>query len=342
MRFTHNKLIGGGGVFQREEILVTGAGGFIGSHLVERLVREGANVRAFVHYNSRGDPGLLRLLDSTTLAQIEIISGDLRDVECVRSAVQGCGIVFHLGALIAIPYSYVNPRDVVQTNVVGTLNVLIAARELSVKRIVHTSTSEVYGTAVRVPMDEHHPLNAQSPYAASKVAADKLAMSFYLSFGLPVSIIRPFNTYGPRQSARAIIPTVVTQLLKSDRVRIGNLAPTRDFTHISDTINGLIMIAGSEGSIGEEINIGSGLEISIGDLVNRIGQLMGKKPRIKHEEARFRPSSSEVFRLVCDNRKAKDLLGWEPIITLDEGLELTIQWIRHNLSLYDRWEMYHF
>ena len=329
-------------MFQGEKILVTGAGGFIGSHLVERLVREGASVRAFVRYNSRGDVGLLRLLDSATLAQIEIVSGDLRDVERVRSAMQGCGIVFHLGALISIPYSYINPRDVVQTNVMGTLNVLMATRELSVKRIVHTSTSEVYGTAVRVPMDEHHPLCPQSPYAASKVAADKLAMSFYSSFGVPVSIIRPFNTYGPRQSARAIIPTVVTQLLKANWVKTGNLTPTRDFTHISDTINGFIMIAGPEGSIGEEINIGSGLEISIGDLVSKIGQLMGKKSRIEHEEARFRPSSSEVFRLVCDNRKAKDLLGWEPMITLDEGLKLTIQWIEHNLSLYDRWEMYHF
>lgn len=315
-------------------VLVTGAGGFIGSHLTEKLVDLNANVKAFVRYNSRNNWGLLELLPKEKLDQIEVIMGDIRDFNAVMRAMEDVDIVFHLASLIAIPYSYVHPREVVETNVLGTLNVLMAANENGVKRFVHTSTSEVYGTAKYVPIDENHPLQGQSPYSASKIGADELARSFYCSFNLPVAIIRPFNTYGPRQSARAVIPTIITQALTSDKVYLGNLYPTRDYTYIDDTIRAFIMIAECKNAVGEVVNIGSNFEISIGDLAKKIISIIGKDVKIVIDPRRVRPERSEVERLRCDNTKAKRLLGWEPKITLDEGLKRTIEWIKENIHMY--------
>jgi NAD dependent epimerase/dehydratase len=260
------------------KVLVTGAGGFIASHLVERLVVEGAQVRAFVRYNSRGDVGLLRWLPLEVFSRVEVVAGDLRDADAVRAALKDVDTVFHLGALIAIPYSYLHPREVVETNVMGTLNVLMAARDLRTRRVVHTSTSEVYGTARYVPIDERHPFQGQSPYSASKIGADKIAESFYRSFGLPVVTIRPFNTYGPRQSARAVIPTIVTQALTSNVVYLGSLEPSRDFTFVSDTVEGFVRGASAEGVIGEEINLGNNATITIGELCEKIFEILGKSP----------------------------------------------------------------
>lgn len=317
-----------------KKILVTGAGGFIGSHLVEAVVRMGANVRAFVRYNSRSDYGLLDALSGEIEDQIEVFVGDLKDPEAVRETVAGCHIVFHLGSLIAIPYSYVNPMDFVQTNVVGTANLLHACLGANVEKIVHTSTSEVYGTATYSPIDEKHPLQAQSPYAATKIAADKLAESYCKSFGLPVAIARPFNAYGPRQSARAIIPTIILQALKGDKVVLGSLHPTRDFTYVEETVEGLIKVARSPESIGEVINIGSGREISIGDLAKLILSMMGKKAEISRDDVRIRPEKSEVERLICDNAKGRELLGWKSEMSLREGLTRTIEWFRSHLDEY--------
>ena len=260
--------------WQGRQVLVTGAGGFIGSHLTERLVAEGARVRAFVRYNSRGDVGGLRLLPADIYSQLEIIAGDLRDAEAIRAAAKGVDTIFHLGALISIPYSYIHPREVVETNVMGTLNVLMAARDLDVRRVVHASTSEVYGTAQYVPIDEAHPLQGQSPYSASKIGADKIAESFYRAFNLPVATLRPFNTYGPRQSARAIIPTIITQALTRDEVRLGNLTPSRDFTFVADTVEGFLRIASVEAAMGQEINLGVGATITIGELAHKIFALL--------------------------------------------------------------------
>jgi dTDP-glucose 4,6-dehydratase len=320
--------------WEGKRVLVTGAGGFIGSHLVEALVGEGARVRAFVRYNSRGDPGLLADLPPGVKGQLDIAAGDLRDPEAVRTAARQMDVIFHLGALIAIPYSYVHPREVVETNVLGTLNVLSAAREGGIARVVHTSTSEVYGTARRVPIDEEHPLQGQSPYSASKIGADKIAESFQRSFDLPVCVIRPFNAYGPRQSARAVIPTIISQALTSNELRLGALYPVRDFTFVTDTVRGFLAVAESPHSIGQEINIGSGVEISIGDLASRIITLIGRPVRVAVELDRLRPPRSEVERLLADNRKAKDILGWEPQVSLEDGLRVTIDWISRNLSHY--------
>ena len=320
--------------WQKRPVLVTGAGGFIGSHLTERLVREGARVRAFVRYNSRHDIGLLALLPEDLQAEITIISGDLRDAAAIREAMRGVEVVFHLGALIAIPYSYLHPREVVETNVMGTLNVLMAARDLGTRRVVHTSSSEVYGTAQYVPIDEHHPLQGQSPYSASKIGADKLAESFYRSFGVPVAILRPFNTYGPRQSARAVIPTIITQALTRDHVRLGALAPQRDFTYVADTVEGFLQMGTRQDLAGEEINIGSDDCISIGDLAQKILALIGHDLPIVSEDARLRPPQSEVLRLRASAEKARTLLGWQPRTSLDEGLQRTIDWIQGNLGLY--------
>ncbi|MBC8445694.1 MAG: GDP-mannose 4,6-dehydratase, partial [Chloroflexi bacterium] len=286
-------------------VLVTGAGGFIASHLVERLVGEGAKVRAFLRYTSRSDIGCLRLAPPETCARIEFIFGDLRDEHAVAEAMRGVEIVFHLGALIAIPYSYVHPREVVETNVIGTLNVLMAARTHQPVRVVHASTSEVYGTALRVPIDEDHPLQAQSPYSASKIGADKLVESFVRSFAVPAVTIRPFNTYGPRQSARAVIPTIISQALACDEIHLGDLTPTRDFTYVSDTVDGFVRGATAEGVMSETFNLGSDREISIGDLARLIIQLIGRPVEVKTDLARIRPSASEVRRLRADNRKAK-------------------------------------
>jgi dTDP-glucose 4,6-dehydratase len=314
--------------------LVTGAGGFIGSHLVEALVRMGAEVRVFVRYNSRCELGLLERLPGEIKEEIEVFAGDLKDPEALRRPTKGCEIVFHLGSLIAIPYSYVNPMDFVQTNILGTANLLNTCLRSNTEKIVHTSTSEVYGTAIYSPMDEKHPLQAQSPYAATKIAADKLAESYYRAFDLPVAIARPFNTYGPRQSARAIIPTIVLQAFNGDNVVLGSLDPARDFTYVEDTVRGLIEVAKSRDSVGEVINIGCGREISIRELVQVILSIIGKKAEIFIDDERVRPEKSEVDRLMCDNFKARKLLGWEPRIDLTDGLRRTIDWFKSHVGEY--------
>ena len=286
--------------------MVTGAGGFIGSHLVQWLVRAGANVRAFVRYNSRGDCGLLRFLDHDVQQALEIISGDLRDANAVTQAVTGCETVFHLGAIISIPYSYVHPLETTSSNIMGTLNVLLACREQGIRRLVHTSTSEVYGTALHVPIDESHPLQGQSPYSASKIGADKLAESFYRTYDLPVVTVRPFNTYGPRQSARAVIPTIITQALTQDVIRLGSLEPRRDFTYVDDTILGFVLAAQSENPdvLGGVFNLGTGEDVSIFTLVTLVQELVGRNLPVETDAQRIRPAKSEVSRLISDNSRA--------------------------------------
>ena len=321
-------------VWENKRVLVTGAGGFIGSHLVERLVREGAQVRAFIRYNSRNDPGLLRFMPSEMSGSVEIIPGDLRDQAAVREAVRGVSHIFHLGALIAIPYSYRNPADVVETNVIGTLNVLLAARDANVQRMVHTSTSEVYGTALRVPIDESHPLQGQSPYSASKIGADKLAESFFCAFNLPVVTIRPFNTFGPRQSARAVIPTLITQALSGGVIKLGNLDARRDFTYVSDTVDGFLKIAETPGVEGITLNLGTGQEIRIGELAEQIVAMLDHPVRLEIDQERLRPEKSEVQRLLSDNRLAFAKLGWSPQVTFNDGLRQTFEWIKKNGSMY--------
>jgi dTDP-glucose 4,6-dehydratase len=315
----------------RGKVLVTGADGFIGSHLVETLVAHGADVRAFVLYNSFGHWGWLDTLPEPTLRRIEVVMGDVRDGGSVRAAVAGASVVLHLAALIAIPYSYRAPASYIDTNVTGTLNVLEAARDLGIDLIVQTSTSEVYGTAQRVPIDEDHPLQAQSPYAASKIAADQLALSYHRSFGLPVTVLRPFNTYGPRQSARAVIPTVITQLADgADRVRLGAIRPTRDFSFVEDTAAGFIAAAEAPGIAGETINLGSNFEISVGDMARLVAEIMGRPITIESEDERLRPAASEVERLFADTTKAARMLPWKPRYTgrdgFRRGLERTIAW----------------
>jgi len=319
--------------WSRKKVLVTGAGGFIGSHLIERLIDLGADVKGFVRYNSRNDWGLLEIIPSQKLDSLQIISGDLQDYDAVFSAVRDVDVIFHLGSLISIPYSYIRPRDTIENNILSTLNILTAARDLGVEKVVHTSSSEVYGTALYVPIDEKHPLQGQSPYSASKIGADKIAESFYCSFDLPVATIRPFNTYGPRQSARAIIPTIITQAIEQEKIKLGSLFPTRDYTFVKDTVNGFISTAESKSSIGEVINIGSNFEISMGDLAQRISSLLNKDIMIMQDSSRVRPLKSEVKRLWCDNAKAKRLLGWEPQVSLDEGLKETIEWISENKKM---------
>ena len=315
-------------------VLVTGGGGFIGSHLVEALVQNGARVRAFVRYNSRGDPGLLSRLSPEIFEKLEIVAGDLRDLPALNSAMQGIEIVFHLGALIAIPYSYKHPVEVVESNVIGTLNVLMAGRENGIKRIVHTSSSEVYGTALKIPIGEDHPLQGQSPYSASKIAADKLAESFYCAYDLPVVTLRPFNTYGPGQSARAVIPTIITQALTDNVIYLGNLDTLRDFTYVSDTVNGFLCAAMVPGIDGKTFNLGVGKEARISELANEIISLLGKSIEIKVDPVRLRPGKSEVQRLISDNTLARENLGWNPQIDLHEGLSRTIKWISEHLDLY--------
>ncbi|MCL4489665.1 MAG: GDP-mannose 4,6-dehydratase [Chloroflexi bacterium] len=315
-------------------VLVTGAGGFIASHLVEALVREGARVRAFVRYNSRGDPGLLSLLPPDVFCELEVVAGDLRDLPALRQALVGVSHVFHLGALIAIPYSYVHPAEVVETNVLGTMNVLLAARDAGVARVIHTSTSEVYGTALRVPIDETHPLQGQSPYSASKIGADKIAESFWCSYELPIVTVRPFNTYGPRQSARAVIPTIVAQALVLDKVRLGNVDARRDLTFVSDTVEGFLRAGAAPGVEGQTFNLGTGTDIRIGDLAQEIISLVGRPVSVEMDTARLRPEKSEVQRLLSDNRLAAQVLGWTPQVGLREGLRQTIAWIAKHMDLY--------
>ena len=313
-------------------VLVTGAAGFIGSHLAEELVRRGADVRAFVRYTSAGRWGWLD--DAELAPEMEVVAGDIRDPETLVGAMAGVEVVFHLAALIAIPYSYVTPLAYVRTNVEGTTNVLEAARAADVGRIVHTSTSEVYGTARSVPISEAHPLQGQSPYSASKIGADKIAESFHAAYGLPVTVLRPFNTFGPRQSARAVIPTIITQALVGETVRLGAVTPTRDLTLVHDTADGFIKAAESPAAVGRTINLGAGREISIGDLAGRIQALMDRDVTIEHDAQRDRPAASEVERLLSDNALARELLGWTPQHSLDEGLALTIEWLSRHLDRY--------
>ena len=313
-----------------DRVLVTGAGGFIGSHLVERLVRNGGKVRAFVHYNARNDWGNLELVERSVLEHVEIVSGDIADPFSVRRAARGVQTIYHLSSLIAIPYSYVAPQSYVNTNVLGAVNVLQAARDEGVPQVIHTSTSECYGTAQYVPIDERHPVQGQSPYSASKIGADMVAESYWRSFALSVTIVRPFNTFGPRQSARAVIPTIITQALAGGPIKLGSLAPTRDMNYVANTVDGFVAAASHQTTAGEVINIGSGREISIGDLAHMIVGLVGSRSEVVEDEQRIRPVNSEVERLLCDNAKAARLLGWSPRISLEEGLEHTIDWIaRH-------------
>jgi len=317
-----------------KRVLVTGAGGFIGSHLVEALASQGAKVRAFVRYNSRGDPGLLRFLPPQVFSSVEVVAGDLRDPQAVRTAVAGSQVVLHLGALISIPYSYFHPVEVAETNFIGTLNVLTACRDLGVQRLVHTSTSEVYGTARQVPIDERHPLQGQSPYSASKIGADKMAESFFCAYNLPVVTVRPFNTFGPRQSARAVIPAIIIQALAQSTIRLGNLDTTRDFTFVQDTVVGFIKAIQAEGVEGGQFNLGTGVEIRVGDLAEMIIRKVGRPVEISLDPIRLRPEKSEVLRLISDNRLACEKLGWRPEISLEDGLDQTIAWISSHIERY--------
>jgi NAD dependent epimerase/dehydratase len=316
-----------------ERVLVTGAGGFIGSHLVEALVREGCAVRAFVRYNSEGRVGNLELLEPDTREAVEVYYGDLRDREAVHKGMAGVEAVFHLGAVVSVPYSYQHPEETTAVNVGGALNVLTAARDLGVGRVVVTSTSEVYGTARYVPIDEGHPIQPQSPYAASKAGADGLAVSFHRTYGLPVAIVRPFNTYGPRQSARAVVPTIISQALTRPVVELGALHPERDLTFVDDTVAGFFCAwhAGEE-AWGAPINLGTGEGVSIGDLARRVIELVGRPVELRSTAERMRPEGSEVLALISDNSRARTLLGWEPTVSLEEGLRRTIDWVRAHLD----------
>lgn len=318
-----------------KKVLVTGAGGFIGSHLCEALVTAGADVTAMIHYSSRSDWGNLELLSAEHRKALRVVAGDIQDSDFVMRQMQGQVVVFHLAALIGIPYSYVAPRTYLRTNIEGTLNVVEAARHFdSIERIVHTSTSETYGTAIYTPIDEKHPLQGQSPYSASKIAADKMAESYYLSFGLPVSTIRPFNTYGPRQSARAVIPTIISQALTLPQIQLGSLDPVRDLNYVKDTAAGFMKIAESSQTIGQVTNVGHGKGITIGELAQMILKIMNVDKPIVADETRVRPTNSEVFTLICDNTKAANIANWQPQYSLEAGLRETIEFVQQNLNLF--------
>ncbi len=322
---------------KNKKVLLTGADGFIGSHLVERLLQEGANVKAFVYYNSFNNWGWLDTFSKETLSKIEIFSGDIRDPYGVKEAMKGCDVVFHLAALIAIPYSYHSPDSYVDTNIKGTLNIVQAAKELNIEKILVTSTSEVYGTALYVPIDEKHPKQGQSPYSATKIGADHLADSFYRSFNLPVTIVRPFNTFGPRQSARAVIPTIITQLLNGkEEIKLGALHPTRDLLFVKDTVNGFVEIAKSDSLIGHEVNIATNSEITVGDLAQNLINIINPKAKIVSDDIRLRPEKSEVERLFGSNEKILQHTNWKQKYSLEEGLKETIEWFKdsNNLRLY--------
>jgi dTDP-glucose 4,6-dehydratase len=315
--------------------VVTGAGGFIGSSLVERLVEVGARVRAMLRYTSRAERGCLSELPEEVLAEVEVIHGDVRDADAVREVLRDAEAVFHLAALIGIPYSYEHPQEVIDTNVVGTSNVLLAAKELgTLERVVLTSTSEVYGSALRTPIDEGHPLQAQSPYSATKIAADALGISFHRSFGLPVVVVRPFNAYGPRQSARAVIPTIISQALTGGNLQLGTLETTRDFTFVEDTARGFVAVGGADDALGEVVNLGSGVETSIREVVDKVGQIVGRELAVDVEDRRVRPGTSEVSRLLADSSKADRLAGWRAEVPLEEGLRRTTEWISAHLHEY--------
>ncbi|MEM8546558.1 MAG: SDR family NAD(P)-dependent oxidoreductase [Pseudomonadota bacterium] len=317
-----------------ERVLVTGAGGFIGSHLVELLVAEGYQVRAFVHYNSNSNFYNLEHLSKEAYDSLEIVMGDVADPFSVDNAVQGCDMVFHLAALIGIPYSYVAPASYVSTNINGTLNVLEACRRHGVKRMLHTSTSETYGTAQYVPIDELHPLVGQSPYSATKISADKLAESYFRSFETPVTVVRPFNTFGPRQSMRAIIPTIIVQALSHGRCKLGSLDPVRDLTFVTDTARGFLAASRSDKVLGEVVNLGVGDGPSIGQLVEIVGELLGKELPVETDAQRVRPEASEVMRLISNNTKAREQMDWQPQVSLKDGIQATIEFIEKNLDLY--------
>ncbi len=320
---------------KNKKILVTGATGFIGSHLVEALLPQTAHLRVFVKYNSQGRTGWLSDLPQQSQSELDYHFGDLRDSDSVLKAMNNIDIVFHLGAIISIPYSYHSPGETFSVNVEGTRNILEAGRKLNIEQIMHTSTSEVFGTALYVPIDEKHPYQGQSPYSASKIAADKLVESYYRSFNLRLVTIRPFNTFGPRQSPRAVIPTIILQLLKSNQLHLGSLTPTRDFTFVSDTVQGMINSINCESAIGKEINLGTGQEISIENLVKTISNIMGVSPEIKTIEKKLRPSKSEVNQLLSDNTMAKDILSWHPECSLENGLKKTIDWFKENKNHYN-------
>ncbi|MFA4823685.1 MAG: SDR family NAD(P)-dependent oxidoreductase [Methanoregula sp.] len=317
-----------------KRVLVTGAGGFIGSHLVDELLNKGADVTAFVHYNARNNWGMLEGQYNDETPNLNVIAGDVTDSLFVKKAVSEKDYVFHLAALIGIPYSYVAPESYINTNIKGTLNIMQACHDAGVERVVHTSTSEVYGTAQYTPIDEKHPLQGQSPYSASKIGADKIAESFYCSFGLPVTTIRPFNTFGPRQSTRAVIPTIITQALTSNSIKLGSLTPIRDLTYVADTVQGFIKFAESKKTIGMTVNTGSGRGVTIGELADIIISQVNPEARIICEDKRVRPEKSEVLELLCDNRCAKELAGWKPAYTLEEGLSLTIDWMKEHIASY--------
>jgi NAD dependent epimerase/dehydratase len=315
-------------------VLVTGAGGFIAGHLVERLLRDGARVRAFVHYNSRDARGTLDWLEPEAVADAEVVLGELRDVESVTSACKDIDVVLHLGAHVGIPYSYVNPRDFFEVNVLGTLNVAQAALQHGVELVVHTSTSEVYGSARTIPITEAHALEPQSPYAASKVAADKIMDSWHRTYGLPATVLRPFNTYGPRQSARAILPTIISQALAGSVVRLGSLHPRRDLTYVDDTVAGFVAAAQTPPAVGRTIQLGTGDEVSVGDLVAIVGDVLGTELQVEADPARVRSETSEVLRLVSSPQRARELLGWQPEVELRDGVARTIRWMERNTGRY--------
>jgi NAD dependent epimerase/dehydratase len=321
-------------MLEGKKVLVTGAAGFIGSHLVEALQLAGANVTAMVRYNSGSSVGNLIFLPAELRESLTIISGNIEDSDFVMRAVQDQEIVLHLAALIAIPYSYMAPRSYVRTNIEGTLNVLEASRRLGTSRLIHTSTSEVYGTALRTPIDENHPLQGQSPYSASKIGADKIVEAYFRSFGTPVVTVRPFNTFGPRQSSRAFIPTIISQALASDTIRLGSLAPQRDMTYVSDTVHGILRAATAPDVTGETINLGTGKYYSIGDFADRIMRIMGCNKPIVHDATRTRPERSEVLKLVSNNAKAAKLLDWRPVVSLDDGLKQAVAFVSKNIAVY--------
>jgi len=320
--------------WQDKKVIVTGSEGFIGSHLTEKLIELGARVTAFVLYNSFNTYGWIDTFKREIKENINIFVGDVRDELCIRKALKNQDVVFHLAALVSIPYSYYSPRSYFETNALGTLNIIQSAREFEVMKVIHTSTSEVYGTAVYTPIDEKHPIQGQSPYSASKISADKIAESFYKSFDVPVAVIRPFNTFGPRQSARAVIPNIISQALTKNEINLGNVSTIRDMNYIKDTVQGFIEIAQSDKSVGEVINIGSGRGLTIREIVNTIIKLLNKNIKINLDEKRVRPEKSEVGVLICDYEKAKKLISWTPKFTFEEGLIETIEWIKDNLKYF--------
>jgi NAD dependent epimerase/dehydratase len=321
--------------FANKTVVVTGAGGFIGSALVERLVAAGAEVRAMLRYTSRAERGCLGYVSEPVMRDVELSFGDVRDVDAMREISRGAHAIFHLAALIGIPYSYEHPQEVIDTNILGTANVLLVAKELgTLERVVLTSTSEVYGSALRTPIDEHHPLQAQSPYSATKIASDALGLSFYRSFGMPITVVRPFNAYGPRQSARAVIPTIISQALSGTKLRLGAVDTIRDFTYVEDTARGFVAVASSDAALGEVVNLGSGVEVSIRDVIHQVSQIVGHELEIFVEDRRVRPEKSEVSRLQAESSKALALAGWRAEVSLDEGLRRTTQWIEAHLDAY--------